>query len=587
MVKHPTKSPTSLKNLVFLSLGLLLFASAVQAQGTSGDGTTTATITQDYDTYLRFHWKGALTSHSITLKVFPATTFAASGKTVFVALYTKTAENALTTDSIKILPVTFSTGTGSVAVVQFDSLTAGTKYYYNFLFAPAATSEITAEEFTTLVGTTTNPVTGEFSFKTLGVALTSTSFTFGIGCCTQTGSTNEVFKTLAGRGLDFFVYAGDMNTEGITTNDNSAFYNAYYKTFDSRNQKDFFQSTPLVYIWDDDDFGGSSSGGSSTSKSAATTAFKNFAIYNSLKNAYPTDDSGAERPDAPVATVDTGDFESFDSTGTDGIFRSFLVGRCMFIILDLRSFKDLSSGDILGSNQAHWLENQLNYASQIAGVQQVFLVSTLPWINKNAVTDWTPYVETQKKIGGWVEEFITDKDINKKIMLIGGHVGMVGFDDGTNNAYGAFPVVQAGALDKDQSCQGGAYSHGLVKGRQQFGTISVVDNGVKVCVQVKLERNGESLIQYDTCNPTAYEGNPQTCSTGILDQITDLVTGGSWTLFIIAIVVVVLIVLVILWKAYQSWKKSREAEEEDREEDKYLEMTESTKKKNKRENELL
>ena len=570
------------KKLFLLIFALLLLVSIPQANaaGEEEEQTPPADISQDYVTYIRFHWKGALTSHSINLKVFP-TQALLNDRTAFVAIYTKTS-GTINAEGVQISKLTFDGSSHPKATTELKGLTPNTVYYYTFLFSTAGTLE--ASDFTTLAA---NPISKEFTFKTLGTALTPTSFTFGISCCAQTGSVNSVFNTLAkANNMDFFIYNGDMHYEDITTDDKSKFYDAYYRIFDNINQRDFFQNVPLVYVWDDDDFGGHDSNGNSPSKPAVTQVFREFVPTYPLKGAFPVDDASAEIPNAPQANNDRNDYQDYNEEGTDGIFRSFIIGRCLFIVMDLRSYKDLTSGDILGENQAKWLQNQLLFAKKNENIVQVFLVSTLPWINKAVTTDWSPYASTQGNIKTWVENYITGAGINKKIMLLGGHSSMVAFDDGSNNVHGGFPVVQAGSLDQNPSCQGGAYSHGMIQGRQQYAVISVTDSeGGNPCVQVKFGRNEELTATYDTCAPQNYSAKPASCKPSIIDQITDVIGGGSWTWFIIAMVFVALIVGVILYKAYQSYKSRKDTEAQHAEGEDYLEMTESSRKK--KQNELL
>ena len=94
---------------------------------------------------------------------------------------------------------------------------------------------------------------------------------------------------------------------------------------------------------------------------------------------------------------------------------------------------------------------------------------------------------------------------NKTVMMISGDAHMLAFDDGRNNAYGGFPVVQAAALDQKPNCKGGPYSHGGKPGLGQYGVIEVVDDGSeKICVKIDLKSGGESVIKYDTCHKELY-----------------------------------------------------------------------------------
>jgi hypothetical protein len=255
----------------------------------------------------------------------------------------------------------------------------------------------------------------------------------------------------------------------------------------------------------------------------------------------------------------------------------------MFILLDLRSFKDITANDILGSSQLSWLNNQLLYASVNSNIRQIFLISSLPWNNKAAKTEWTTYATTQTNVHNWIVSYIngTLSSVKQKVILLGGGASMLAFDDGTNNANGKFPVVQAGGLDQTASCAGGSYSHGMVTGRQQYAVITVTDgNTDTICVKVNLTRAQETLIYYDNCaTSTAITQSTKTCPTSLISTITDYVSGGSWLWFILIMVVIFIIVGFVLYKVWLVYKQRREdAANEGEENHEYIEMEESKKK---------
>src|SRR5690606_12292946 len=123
---------------------------------------------------------------------------------------------------------------------------------------------------------------------------------------------------------NFFVHMGDLHYHNIDVNDTDRFYDAYYQVFDSPTQKKFFQNTPVYYVWDDHDFGPNDAEGTSPSKPAATIAFKRFAPYVPLQNTLPDDETGV--------TPDMAPYLSYTVDPEYGIFRSWIVGRCLFIM---------------------------------------------------------------------------------------------------------------------------------------------------------------------------------------------------------------------------------------------------------------
>jgi len=555
----------------------------------SQDEATTPEYDIDYSDFINFHWKGDVTSHSMTVKVFPSLTkLAAKGFTsTFIAVYTKAATGgAVTVNQIKLITIDGKADTDyPVGTLTVDSLSASTTYYYCFVFGTSSTVP-TNEQFLAEYPSDSSSLSGEeFSFTTFALALTKDSFTFGVGCCAQTNSTSEVFDYLSALKLNFFVQTGNMHYDSISANNVTQYYLAYNNVFSSSKQRTFYQQTPVVYAWDEFDYGAKGSNGNSASRPAATTAYKRYVPATNLKAAFPADDSsnGGTAATTPVST--SKGFKAYDSTATGeyGIFRSFLVGRCMFILLDLRSFKDITANDVLGSSQLAWLNNQLLYASMNSNIRQIFLISSLPWNNKAAKTEWSTYATTQSNVHDWVVSYIngTTASVKQKIMLLGGGASMLAFDDGSNNSNGKFPVVQAGGLDQTASCAGGSYSHGMVSGRQQYAIVQVTDDGTdNICVKVNLTRaTGTPLIYYDTCNSaTAISQATKVCSGSLIDSITDYVSGGSWVWFIIIMVIIAIVVIVVLYKVYLVYKQRRQDAQNEGEPSEYIEMSESKKK---------
>ena len=177
-----------------IPLKLLLFIGLLFSHVYSAEDT----LSFNYDNFIRFHWKGALTSHSITMKVFPKTEELEKEKyNAFLVFYTKSSESTL--NNIKIKPVNFSPGDYPVAEVNLDVLLPAAQYYYTFLFSKSLEIETKDLEITP------NP---EFSFKTFETTLTPANFTFGFASCARTGSNSPVFQNMLEKKFDFFFAYG-------------------------------------------------------------------------------------------------------------------------------------------------------------------------------------------------------------------------------------------------------------------------------------------------------------------------------------------------------------------------------------------
>jgi len=445
----------------------------------------------DYQKFIRFHWKGDLTSHSLTMKIFPYNDELTKDKyNTFLVLYTKPDEKSF--NIAKTLKVEFLQGPHPVTQLDLKDLNSHTQYYYSFVFTQA--EKLDSDAALKLIQDAKS--TSEFAFKTFGAELTPANFTFGAASCAKSGSNSPVFNSLHEEKLDFFLQNGDLNYDDVRVNNLTKYYEAYYKVFSSPNQRKFYEGTPISYVWDDHDFGFNDADGNSPSKPASTQAYKDFVPHSPLKNIEVSDKK-----------EDLVKLKELLNESPYGIFRSFIVGRCMFIILDLRSFLEVKPGEILGELQEKWLEYQLTTAGSNKNLKQVFLVGSIPWIFNGGLTFeenvWHEYLPTKQKIADLIQEHLYKND--KTVMMIGGDAHMIGFDDGRNNEYGEFPVVQAASLDQKPNCKGGPYSHGAKPGISQYGVIEVVDNGgEKICVKIDLKSSGESVIKYDTCHPELY-----------------------------------------------------------------------------------
>lgn len=375
----------------------------------------------DYNEYIRFHWKGAITSHSILLKVFLyIDKLRVKSFNTLLVLYIKSAGDLI--QNFRVIPISFQQEAYPVTPVDISSLLPATTYTYTFIFTQDLT--ISQPDFIDYC----LPAAMEFSLKTLNIALKPYNFTFGAASCAETGSENQVFKNITDENLEFFLHMGDLFYGNIAENNPNLYCEAYYKVFASQVQKTLWQSTPIVYMWDDHDYGPNNSGGTSASKPAATTAYKKFVTYHTLHNNLPTDDFGAVAG-APRAVVNPNAYLSYSSNTTYGIFRSFIVGRCLFILMDLRSYMGLIVSDVLGEEQKSWLENQLRFAANNPNIKQVFILSSYPWLaapKKNS--EWEDYDIVQNSIGKLIKQHV--KDNNKKILMLCGDAHMIAFDDG-------------------------------------------------------------------------------------------------------------------------------------------------------------
>ena len=296
---------------------------------------------------------------------------------------------------------------------------------------------------------------------------TTRNFTFGLASCANNtilaGVNPGVFDTIRNKDPLFFLHMGDMHYndtsgEPVATSD---FRNAFSKVFQfSTRQKEFWQKLAVPYIWDDHDFGPNDANGSFANKANSREAYQQVV------------------PHYPLAA----------GSGNVPIYQSFAVGRCWFILLDVRSEADLqsktdnASKTRLGATQKAWLKQQLLFARDNYAV--TFIVSPVTWGGAaSAASDtWAGYATERREI----IDFIVANSCTG-VFILSGDAHSCALDDGTNNAFGTgstggMVCMQAAPLHQTSSIKGTPYSTGPFPDpagalKNQYGMITVVDSG--------------------------------------------------------------------------------------------------------------
>jgi len=453
-------------------------------------------VINNFENSIFFHWKGNLTSNSITMKIFKNIASSNLESKPFLLLYQK--QNSEYVGIRKI----WIDSEENPTTLYIDSLTPDTTYYYTFLVSNDGTI---LENFISNFRGLNHK---EYSFKTFGKPFQPYSFNFSAASCAQSSSNHDVFRVIAEKNPQFFIHLGDFHYDDITENNTNAFYTAYYKSFLSNTQRELYTNVPITYVWDDHDYGGNDCEGDSITRDAATEAYKKFVPHYLTQHPYPLLSNRFEQ----LSTLNESSLlrKVFNrtlqrKTNSYGIYHSFIVGRTFFIVMDETSYRILSTHELLGSEQQVWLENQIYFASRKKEIEVVFLVSPLSW------NSWAfnKFEKSKYFISDIVKKYLYPA--NKQVYMISGDAHMIGFDDGSNNDLAGFPTIQAGSLDSRPNCKGGPYSHGFFPGRGQYAFIQVEDDGEKVCLKINLNRMNETLIYYDTCNKSEKPEKAEVC----------------------------------------------------------------------------
>jgi phosphodiesterase/alkaline phosphatase D-like protein len=289
-------------------------------------------------------------------------------------------------------------------------------------------------------------------------------FTVAFSSCARAGSNGAVFDTIRELQPDLYLIAGDFSYGDVLANSLDAFSHMYDQGLTRPAQARLYASTPIAYTWDDHDYGGNDAASDSPSREAALISYRAHVPH------YPLSLPGN---DAPIA-------------------QAFTIGRVRFILTDTRSARDPSSlpdgpdKTLLGDEQLAWFLDEVTGA--LADYPLVVWVSSVPWLAEpdSGSDDWGGYTHEREIIAST----IAATGNGDRLILLGGDAHMLAIDDGSNNDFApgggaAFPVMQAGALDRVGSVKGGPYSEGTYPGGGQFGLITVTDDGGEITVDLR------------------------------------------------------------------------------------------------------
>jgi len=293
------------------------------------------------------------------------------------------------------------------------------------------------------------------------------------GSCARTGSNGAVFDTIRLLEPDLFINTGDLHYGDVMENSLDAFSNLYDLTLTQPGQDALYRSVPIAYTWDDHDFGPNDASSTSPSRQAALISYREHVPHYEL---------ALEGPDAPIA-------------------QAFTIGRIRFILTDTRSMRDPKTVDdtpdktVLGPEQLDWFLNELTASLEAYPV--VVWVNSMPWITETEedADHWGGYSFERARIAEVIARVGSEG-----LVMLAGDAHMLAIDDGSNSSFvsdgsGAFPVMQAAALDRNGSTKGGPYSEGTFPGGGQFGLMTIVDNGDELLIELSgLDWTGTEIV---------------------------------------------------------------------------------------------
>lgn len=319
-----------------------------------------------------------------------------------------------------------------IARMTISGLTAGTDYYYAV--------EIDGALSTSLTGT----------FRTKPAA----SFTFAFGTCNSDGSNHAVFDQIVTEDPDFFLHLGDLHYHDFSTANTAQYLSAYDEAL-AAGPGTVFRQIASHYVYDDHDYGPNDSAGDFVGRDNAVEAYRARVPYPTLE------ETGA----------------------TDAVYHSFEVGRCVFIVTDLRSESsnkadtDNSSKTMMGATQKAWFKGLL---SDPANANKFFFwcCSRVWHANTSAGHDsWGGYNTERVELADYIKA-----NCSGRIAILTGDRHQLGIDDGTNCDYATtgdpVPIFMAAPFDRPSNTHGSAtFSEGVFSNNGQFGLVTVTDGG--------------------------------------------------------------------------------------------------------------
>lgn len=327
---------------------------------------------------------------------------------------------------------------GTLVKITQTGLAADTQFYYGL--------EIDGVLNTTIIG----------KFKTPPAAPgTASSFKFAFSSCANNGSNHVVFDRIRAQAPLFFAHLGDFHYYDISTNNIGRFRGGYEQQFSQARQHQLYREVPTVYMFDDHDYGPNDSNGTSASRNAALAAYRERVPHHPLVN------NGAG----------------------DQVYHSFEIGRCLFIVTDLRSEAspegqtDNASKTKMGAVQKAWFKGLL---SNPANAGKLFIwLSTSPFICNPTVGEdhWGGYTTERTELANHIKAHCLNR-----FFVLTGDTHALAMDDGTNGDFatgggGAVREFTASPLDTSTGTWSATYSSGYIQNVGQFGIVEITDTG--------------------------------------------------------------------------------------------------------------
>ncbi|HEX2315165.1 MAG TPA: alkaline phosphatase D family protein [Thermomonospora sp.] len=287
-------------------------------------------------------------------------------------------------------------------------------------------------------------------FRTLPVPGTPSDFTFCFGGDRIMSSNHVVYDTIRGMDPLQFLFLGDLHYWDVDSPDRAEYDLRNSQALSTPRYARLLREVPTVHTWDNHDFTGANGWSGSVGAAAAQESMRAHGTFYPLP---PT-----------------------------GLYCTWVVGRCRFIMLDTRSGRsnpadpDGASKSLLGAVQKEWYLDLLNRSTEPV----IFVGESIPHRYSAVGGDrWGDYrTEFQE-----INRFVNTLALGRRMVLLSADMHAIAADDGRNSLIGAMELVGA---PLDQSGGGGStWQVGPIvppAGTGQFGRVSVADDGTEITV---------------------------------------------------------------------------------------------------------
>ncbi|CAD8157377.1 unnamed protein product [Paramecium pentaurelia] len=456
-----------------------------------------------YEDSILFHWKGNLTSDSITMKVFTRQESFVKFRIISWDLNNIQNFSQLNVNQSNDSPIT----------LQFQNLQPNTQYFYIFEFYDI--ENITSEYLMTVYNKekdyqfTTEFDQPMFSFKTFGLIGQPYTFNFSASGCARSASISKIFLDIYQNTYpQFFFMLGDLHYRDINTDSIDEFDQAYRQVFGSSTQRYLYQQVPIEYQFDDHDFGKNDADGTSPTRNVANLLYWKYVPHGNLHNYLPLyKDEELTKYPQEVKHIDLINEENI------GSYRYQIIGRTILITVDLRTFQNLEVlGDqfgnfsnersILGKQQRQWLLAILDRVIITDWIQAVIFISSVNFHGEI----WDVFPNEQLLIADKLQYI--QEVLEKQVLIVSSDSHMTAMKNGQNSfiqslglkyKYG-LQETMCGSLDKSGSCKTQPLTFGPWLGKNHYTNIEIQDTHLRTCIIVRAFEKTSQLFFYNTCD---------------------------------------------------------------------------------------